>query len=78
MARHDQLQDPAQGPDGALSETEQPSRGQYATIATLACELLGQPLTNRAEASEAIVRLHLARKKADDAIVPTVEPVIPF
>lgn len=76
--RHDQLHDPAEGPDAQLSTTEAPSRGQLATIAHLSCKLLGQPLGNRLEATIAITRLKLAEEAGDVPPELDIEEVIPF
>lgn len=77
--RHDQLQDPSRGPDDQLATDLEPSRGQLATIAHLACELLGQPLTSRLQATVAITRLRLAIEDGDvPAELVDVEPVVPF
>lgn len=63
--RHDQLDNPAAGPDQMWSTTIAPSRGQLETLARLACQLLGQPLEHRLHATVAITRLQLAVQAGD-------------
>ncbi len=54
------LRDAASGPDDMYSTDRLPSRGQWETMAQLACELFGIEVPqNRLEATMAICRLKL-------------------
>lgn len=54
----DHVKDPIAGPDSMFSTTLPPSRGQWFTLAGLACQALRIKVpTNRFEATQAIVRL---------------------
>lgn len=74
----DGLKDARVGPDAMYSTELAPSRGQFETIARLACELLGVRVANRLEATVAITRMHRALQ-SDDAPRPLATiPEIPF
>lgn len=64
-----------EGPDRLFSEGLAPSRGQYRAIAELACDLLSLELSNRFEASKAIVQLkQTIRDRNDQTSSASEEP----
>lgn len=73
----DRPRDPNVGVHGMWDETRPPSRGQLATIAVLACRLLGieQP-TSRSEAS--IVEARIRRALSDGEVQRAVADAQPF
>lgn len=67
------LKDAAAGPDDMFSTKRLPSRGQYQTLALLACELFGiEPPANRLEATVAICRMQMTPKVPE---APKVQPL---
>lgn len=66
--------DVADGPDAMFSDSLAPSRGQYKTIAVLACQLLGiDPPAHRLDGSIIIARLRSAQ--LDPEITKSIEAV---
>jgi hypothetical protein len=62
------LRDATAGPDDIYSTARLPSRGQWETMAQLACELFGIPIPqNRLEATLAICRLKLTESPPSKA-----------
>ncbi len=68
---------PDTGPDGMWDPNRPPSRGQMASLAVLACRLLGidEP-SSREEASVAITRVRLALN--DEEVQRAVADASPF
>lgn len=73
----DRPDNPRTGPDGLWDPDRPPTRAQLASVAVLACELLGMDApTSREAASIALTRLRMAT--TDDRITRAIAETAPF